>query len=141
LLGVVGALLSFIFFIQRQQLEEAKLIKELISEFNKRYDELNEDLNSVVRPENRKRELEATEVNTLYNNFNLCGEEYLFYKRGYIYPEVWSAWVKGLDVYFEDARVKELWNQEAETESYYDQNSDSTFCAPLCVPTDRQEYR
>lgn len=35
-LGAIGASLSLVYFVQKQQLEEANLIKELVTEFNKR---------------------------------------------------------------------------------------------------------
>jgi len=41
-LGATGALLSFVYFVQKQQLEEATLIKDLVTQFNERYDGLNE---------------------------------------------------------------------------------------------------
>ena len=91
LLSVIGGLLSFVFLIQRQQLEEARLIKELISEFNERYDGLNERLNAITSSKPRKIWLDFAERNTLYDYFNLCGEEYLYYQKGYVYQEVWKA--------------------------------------------------
>ena len=45
LLTVVGTLLSFVYFIQKQQLDEAKFSNELFIQFNQRYNELNEKLN------------------------------------------------------------------------------------------------
>lgn len=119
LLGVVGGLLSFVFFVQRQQLEEAKLIKELISDFNKRYDGLNNRLNDIGKTSSAEEQLSVKGTNTLYDYFNLCGEEYLYYRRGYIYPEVWNAWLKGMQSYFKDERIQGLWEDERGEESYY----------------------
>ena len=38
---LVGLTVSLIFFVQKQKLEELKLFKELFTEFNRRYDEMN----------------------------------------------------------------------------------------------------
>lgn len=80
LFGVIGGLLSFVFFIQKQ-VEEAKLIKELVSEFNNRYNGLNEQLKKITRTSSAQEQLSAEETSTLYDYLNLCSEEYLYYKR------------------------------------------------------------
>ena len=104
-LGAIGVLLSFVYFVQKQQLEEARLIKELVTQFNERYDDLNEELNSIVRAKGSAEPLENAQKDTLYDYFNLCAEEYLFYRRGYVYPEVWEAWARGMETYLVDDRV------------------------------------
>lgn len=118
-LAILGSLISFIFVVQKQTIDEAKLFKDIFIEFNKRYDRLNAKLNEIKREENRPLyEIEGA-VDTLFDYFNLCAEEYLFYKRGYVYPEIWSSWVKGMRIYFGDDRVWKLWLEEQKTESYY----------------------
>ncbi len=126
-LGTIGALLSFVYFVQKQQLEEAKLIKELITEFNKRYDDLNQDLNCLIRADPGAESPESAQEDKLYDYFNLCAEEYLFYRRGYIYPEVWEAWACGMSIYLSDPRIREVWDCEAETGSYYGLDFDKIF--------------
>ncbi len=123
-LAIVGGLLSFIYFIQKQQLEEAKLIKELVVDFNKRYNDLNEKLNEIIQQENLTKAIEEIEgaSDTLNDYFNLCGEEYLFYQKGFIYPEVWKSWVRGMKIYYNDARIRTLWSDELSNESYYGLN-------------------
>ena len=61
-------------------------------------------------------------LDTLNDYFNLCGEEYLFYRRGYIYPEVWKSWVAGMKIYYANERIKKLWAQELSNQSYYGLN-------------------
>ncbi len=41
--------ISFFYFFQKQKLEETRLMKELITDFNSRYDSLNETLNDILR--------------------------------------------------------------------------------------------
>jgi hypothetical protein len=55
----------------------------------------------------------------LYDYFNLCSEEYLMKKKGYIYPEVWEAWCKGIQDFLKHERIKMLWDKEMKTGSYY----------------------
>ena len=119
LLTVIGGLSSFFFFIQKQELEEAKFINELLVKFNHRYDDMNEKLDAIVKGNKDNRDFEAHEIYTLYDYFNLCGEEYLFYRRGYIYPEVWKSWVAGMKFYHDSTRIKQLWAKELSSQSYY----------------------
>jgi hypothetical protein len=117
LLTIIGGLFSFMYFIQKQQLEEAQLFKELFVEFNSRYDDMNEELNRIKEIKD-KAQLNLADLNVLYDYFNLCGEEYLFYRKGYIYPEVWTAWCNGMIDYFKCAIVNEMWKDE-NPKSYY----------------------
>lgn len=118
-LTVFGGLISFVYFIQKQQLDEAKFVNELFIKFNQRYDELNEELN-IISENKSKRDFSISEKNILSDYFNLCAEEYLFYQKGYIYPEVWAAWVAGMQIYYKHAGICEFWKTELKSKSYYD---------------------
>src|SRR5688500_2099928 len=48
---IIATFLSYLYFAQKQDLEELSLFKELFTEFNHRYDELNEGLNLILRGE------------------------------------------------------------------------------------------
>ena len=115
---VVGALLSLIYFVQKQKLEELRLFRELFKEFNARYDEMNEKLARIV--EATDTEVSKQERETLIDYFNLCGEEYLYFERGYIYPVVWRAWFNGMKAIISAPRVLRVWQMEKRTDSYYD---------------------
>ena len=115
---IVGGILSSVYVVQKQRLEELSLFRELFTEFNPRYDALNEKLNQIIGT-NQEVELTQDEINTLYDYFNLCGEEYLYYKQGYILPEVWEAWLNGMNIFCRDKRIKKLWEEELKTNSYY----------------------
>ena len=112
--------LSFFYFFQKQKLDEIRLMKELITDFNRRYDKLNEKLNCILRKgdEEPSLELDQHARATLNDYFNLCAEEYLFKDLGYIDPQVWNAWYRGMEIYFKDRRICALWEQE-EKGSYY----------------------
>ena len=115
---VVGGIISFFYVVQKQQLEELQTFKELFSDFNKRYDERNEQLNKMA---GKKPDIPLTEseLGTLNDYFNLCSEEYLYYTKGYIYPEVWEAWCNGMKYFLEDERIRNKWLVEEKTNSYY----------------------
>jgi hypothetical protein len=120
-LTIMGGLISFIYFIQKQQLDEAKLFNELFVSFNDRYNKLNEKLNNIIKKENLNKELVNIEdaSQTLYDYFNLCSEEFLFYQKGFIYPEVWESWIWGMKEYYEDERIQNIWREELGKGSYY----------------------
>jgi hypothetical protein len=51
---------------------------------------MNEVLNGIVNgPADQS--LKPEERTILNDYFNLCGEEYLYYTQGYIFPAVWKA--------------------------------------------------
>lgn len=114
---VVGALISLIYFVQKQKLEELKLFRELFKEFNARYDEMNETLARIAEASDT--EVSKQERETLVDYFNLCGEEYLYFERGYIDPVVWKAWFNGMKAIISEPRVQHVWQEERRTESYY----------------------
>lgn len=118
---VLSLVISSSFLLQRQKLQETKLFNDLFRNFNSRYDDLNERLLEIrnAGDDHDSDRLEDEEESTLVDYFNLCAEEYLFYKRGYVPPEVWRAWREGMRFYMEDPEIRELWKREKETESYY----------------------
>ena len=115
---VVGALLSLFYFLQKQKLEELRLFRELFKEFNARYDGMNEQLARIV--ESKAIEVSEQERGILVDYFNLCGEEYLYFVRGYIDPVVWNAWENGMKAILSAPRVQRVWETEKRTGSYYD---------------------
>ncbi len=118
IIAILGTLLSIFYFIQKQRLEEMKLFREIFAECNSRYDQLNEKLNSIIEiPSNET--LNKEQTTTLMDYFNLCGEEYLYYIQGYLYPEVWNAWLNGMKFFFKNQHVTSLWKTEKESNSYY----------------------
>jgi hypothetical protein len=115
--GVVGAILSLIYFLQKQKFEELKLFRELFKEFNERYDGLNERLAKVA--ESDLSEVSPEERELLVDYFNLCGEEYFYYQKGYIDPAVWVAWHNGMKALVSVPRIHAIWKVERRTDSYY----------------------
>jgi hypothetical protein len=115
---IFGTLITLVISTQKQALEEHKVIHRLFRDFNNRYNVINDDINRI-KGKPKDQALSQENKNILYDYFNLCGEEYLYYRRGYIYNEVWNAWCKGMMDHFNDDRIKQLWDEEEQTGSYY----------------------
>ena len=117
-LALIGATLSFTYFIQKQKLEELNLFNELFKTFNDRYEALEKSLQEIKdEPTSSKISFEQKEI--LIKYFNLCGEEFLYYRLGYIYPEVWQAWLKGMQYYYTNKNINFFWDEELLQGSYY----------------------
>ncbi len=115
---LLGTLFSLLYFLQKQRLEETKLFREIFAECNERYDKMNERLNAIVDgPDDQP--LQPKERAILNDYFNLCGEEYLYYTQGYIFPSVWKAWHNGMKYFIKNPRIAAVWTKEKKFESYY----------------------
>jgi hypothetical protein len=118
LVSVLAAVAASAYFFYRQHLNETKLFKDLFVEFNARYDALNDDLNTILfGPADGS--LSPHERERLFKYFNLCAEEYFFYKAGYIDQQVWDSWYRGMGVFFKHPRIQALWEQDCTVDSYY----------------------
>src|SRR5690606_2313069 len=92
--------------------------KDLFTDFNERYDRLNDEMNKILRlPSNEA--LSNGHLDTLNDYFNLCGEEYLFYQLGYIGPKAWEAWLAGIRFYYADGMIKKSWDRQLGSQSYH----------------------
>ncbi len=115
---LLGTLLSLLYFLQKQGLEEVRLFREIFAECNCRYNTMNERLNAIVdAPDNQP--LQSEEIAILYDYFNLCGEEYLYYRQGHILPSVWKAWHNGMKYLIGNPKVAAVWAEERTSDSYY----------------------
>src|ERR1035437_6615453 len=63
--GFIAAVLSLIYFIQKQKLEELKLFKEIFTIFNESYDGLSEKLNRI-REDRKSTRLNSSHANISY---------------------------------------------------------------------------
>jgi hypothetical protein len=117
LLSGIAAVAGLSYFLYRQHLDETKLFNELFIKFNERYDELKDDLTRICLG-NAEADVSENDKNQLFRYFNLCSEEFLFYKSGYIDEQVWQSWQSGIREIFKNPRVKDLWEKEPR-DSYY----------------------
>jgi hypothetical protein len=116
----IAAILGLYYFAQRQRLAETALFKDLFSHFNDRYDKLNDALMRLSASDDWSDQDKCKVVDYL----NLCAEEYLFFKRGYIVPEVWQAWCRGMQQYLEVPQIAQICVKELATRSYYGLSQD-----------------
>jgi hypothetical protein len=113
--AVTAGILGFCYFVQQQRLAETHLFKELFTEFNTRYNALNDRLAAIEGAT----VLSADQKCLIVDYFNLCAEEYLFYREGFILPEVWQSWCRGMSQYLDQEVFNKIWTEEVATESYY----------------------
>jgi hypothetical protein len=114
--AAVGAALAFCYFAQKQNLDELRLFRELFTDFNLRYDDMNEKLEEI----HAGIQIGDTNLRTiLVRYFNLCAEEYLFYREGFIHRSAWRSWCLGILYYLNDERIRKIWDDEVKQGSYY----------------------
>lgn len=113
---IIAVALGFCYFAQQQKLAEMRLFKDLFTEFNRRYDDLNDCLHQIAISDIP---LDETRRQRIVDYFNLCGEEYLFFTEGYIHKEAWRSWCAGMLSYLERERFRTVWAEESTTNSYY----------------------
>lgn len=118
-LTLIAGLFAFAYTVQKQGLEESKLFRDLFGEFNRRYNEIDPQLNQIIWEDDQKKALSPEQKVTLNRYFNLCAEELLYFRKGYIDPRVWDAWIKGMTVYCQNRRIREYWAAELQTDAYY----------------------
>lgn len=113
--SVIAGTLGFCYFVQQHKLAETILFHQLFTNFNARYDAINNKLAVLIE----ERELSPEQRSTIVDYFNLCAEEYLFYQQGYIPRKVWRSWCRGMAWYLKRHPYRSVWNDEVSIESFY----------------------
>lgn len=137
ILGGCGLLVTLAYNKKNSQLANHKMHKELFTEFNKRYDALNNDLN-IICTYDKAFFLgfdfgdEKTRLEGIINDFfNLCAEEYYWKRKKRIPKRVWRSWEKGMnDIYNKSEVIRHYWDEECKNEgylSYYIDRKDEFF--------------
>jgi hypothetical protein len=117
---------AFVHFLYQQHSSGTERFIQLFEAFNRRYDEMNKELNAIAdSPDSTP--LSADEIAVLYDYFNLCAEEFLFYDAGYIDDRVWESWRNGMKHFFCKPRIARVWASERAQNSYYG------FVPPRCA--------
>ncbi len=123
LLGAVGITITFYFGVTKVQIENDRFFKELFRDFNERYSELNKPLYDIAGSIKTKEMLSFEEKDTIYDYFNLCAEEYYWFKKNRISNDVWKSWKSGMDFWYEKPIIKNMWEDELKNSksrlSYY----------------------
>lgn len=96
-----------------------QLQKELFAEYNKRYDVLNGYLEKITKHESMEylmndHPLEYSFLrNKLNDYFNLCAEEYYWFKNGRIDEDLWKSWEVGMNAWYDNHPIiQEAWKEE-----------------------------
>lgn len=118
LVPVTGAVAGFVYFLYSQQLQQTRLFVDLFREFNQRYDGLNDKLN-VIAAQGPSPIFSAEQKQVLFDYFNLCAEEWMYFRAGYIDPEAWEAWRRGMKFFLSSPDIRKLWMEELKGGSYY----------------------
>jgi len=94
----------------------------LFISFNKRFDDLNEDLNLIMKGEevNERNGKRRTKEQVVQDYLNLCSEEYYWHTKGRIPTEVRTPWKGGIDYYLQSEFIKAYFLEESQyNETYY----------------------
>jgi len=113
--GFVASYFGVLFFVQKHKLEQDQFVKELFVLFNGRYDHLRAALDSALKTNG----LDEQQRLTLQRYFNLCAEEYFFWKSGRIPTVVWQSWRCGMDTYISVPVIRVYAEKEVRDQSYY----------------------
>jgi hypothetical protein len=116
LFGGVGIGGGISYFAFQQILAERQLLYALFKEFNARYENMNDILFEI---EKGKDTLTDQEKKALVGYFNLCSEEWMYFRDGLIPSRIWNSWDEGMKHYHSIPRIKEFWDSELAKNSYY----------------------
>ncbi|MGO9291701.1 MAG: hypothetical protein ACLQIJ_23470 [Polyangia bacterium] len=116
--AVLTGVLGLLYFINQHRLNETRLFLELFRDFNQRYDKMADDVHRALGRK-QPQPLSPAEEATLVGYFNLCGEELLMFRQGYIHPDAWTAWRLGMNDVFKNQAIRRFWAREGILGSYY----------------------
>lgn len=100
-------LASFISIITHFQNSD-KFFKELFTEFNSRYDKLNNFLNGIKDDQ----KLTNEERQKIIDYLNLCAEEYMWVQKGWIPAHIWDSWKNGIKLHQTKLPIKQVFDEE-----------------------------
>jgi hypothetical protein len=133
ILGVVAIGVTWFYSFGSSKREKDRMMKDLFSEFNSRYDKLNDSLATIeanYKDYNHFKELRVTNADDykklkqdVIDFFNLCAEEYYWHQKKRIDQKIWRSWHAGMNYWYNNVpTIKKLWQLEVEaggTTSYY----------------------
>lgn len=131
-LAAIPIVLSWTYFFQKQKLAEDQIFLDSFEKFNKRFYELVDGLNEVLKEDEKRKVTSQGEsspsdqsaTNTqvqeskfslsdpvIHKYFDLCLEEYQLYKANRIPEKIWKYWAKGMCYYLECPRIRKYWEK------------------------------
>ncbi|MEI7767614.1 MAG: hypothetical protein WCJ97_09290 [Phycisphaerae bacterium] len=133
-----SAFLASVYASYTHKIEKVKLFHELFKYYNCRYDSYNGILNSIVKDEDKDEDkgvelkysdgsadgdkLAASRIKVVDDYFNLCAEEFFYYKQNVIPEDVWKSWRAGMQYFYnKDKRIQDMWDLafKENEKSYY----------------------
>ncbi len=132
LITLVGSALTITFLVQKQRNEELQAFQQLFMRFNERYSDIHPAMQRVINAPADS--VLAETFQTLESYFNLCAEEYLFFREGKILPRVWRAWCTGMVEYLKHDRIQSYWEREQGINSHYGLTSAAIFAGRGLTP-------
>lgn len=103
----------------QSEIANHQLQKELFGEFNKRYDVLNDYLDKITQYDSLEHLIDKKPKkhpflrSKLNDYFNLCAEEFYWYKNGRIDEDLWKSWEVGMNSWYDNhAIIREAWEEE-----------------------------
>ncbi len=112
--------ISYFFGYIKYSMESDRLFKELFTEFNKKYDEKFNNLLNNIDSNKESYVLTEQDKYLIIDYFNMCAEEYLWYKKNRISKDVWLSWKSGMIYYMKLEKIQQiLQEQEIQKNSYY----------------------
>jgi hypothetical protein len=122
-IALIAGGFTFAFGIRQYEMENDRIFKELFTAFNLKYDEkFNDTLNSIDIEFKNNSAYRVNEKDTklIIDYLNLCAEEFLWFKKGRISDEVWSAWKSGMSYFLSLGPIVEIVKNESKLDlSYY----------------------
>lgn len=88
-------IISFVYFVQKQSMEDDKLELEAFSSFNSRCFKLASKIELTLNKDEGQN-LTEEEKEILDEYFSLCVEEYFYFKKGRISLDIWRNWAHGI---------------------------------------------
>lgn len=134
ILSLSGVGATIYFAMRAQQNENNRMFKELFTEFNLRYEKLNDHLQRITEtaansPNYSVEDLSVEDRSMLEDWFNLCAEQYFWHRRGLIGKKIWKSWQAGMNYWYSHPIIKGAWNAEIESRNgkasfYLEKNED-----------------
>lgn len=129
LLGSVGILITIYYSWHTKKLLHEQMLKQLFTEFNARYAELNNSLIEIEKKYPTLEQLNNAEdgdklKQKVIDYFSLCAEEfYWFHHKDRIDKIIWKSWQSGMNYWYNHVpSIKALWEAEVRMNgkhSYY----------------------
>ncbi|MDA0178404.1 hypothetical protein OOZ35_12960 [Mesoflavibacter profundi] len=133
ILATVASYLAYRHNKLTRELSNDNLQKQLFTEFNARYDKLNDIIQfilelseeDIIKYKKGKGEDKFGDYTKSYikfkinDYFNLCSEEYYWYSKERIDNRIWNAWEKGMkDIYNNSEIIRDQWIEEIKNEGW-----------------------